>query len=1838
MFDANLKNNNVNNVNNNINNNVNNINNISKNNIKNVNNNVNNDVNKNNLITPLQYIKMTNNKYFYNRMSDDEILKERYNNYLFKNSISFETYKKDKLKPRTLEEFNKELLQKKRVADAISSGKNKVLKELYDRMEAGADVDELDFKYDLKDSKELFNKILDTSKEVGKGVKDSISTIYHNTIDVYDDFYSYRLNKYKELQELYNNNNIDVNNNNNNNVFNENNLKYNKIDFAISKRLNDFFKENITSKEIYNASIKFYTGEKLDKEEQKAFDEFQENLKKQKESTSTKRITEGIVGGVGSTATYMVLNSILGTDNPIYMTLGMPIRTYNEYYNSLQEKATNIYNHLKVAENNGDIQISTELKNNLEKLKNNSFSLGDFYKSLGRTFIGNVAEKYFGDVMEKYSRRLLIKIGGRKIATNILKGITRETAKLGISGMYGETWEDILETPLETALFMNYRNDNLKYSDNKLLQYTRNILGDAVGSVYDVENKKLNIEGLLTTFGSVYINNFLSNKLLNINNFLDNNKVNQEDKQVFFETWNNGDADTKKQLEEKVRNKQIELNIKHFNQEFEKKKQDLKNDLLFNNDTDKITEKDIDNSFYLLKNSILYISDLTGIDANKILNKWNVEVKDNKEVLNIDVKKEIIDIQNKMIENNKNKIKELEKDNKNNLKEKEKEIKELENKVKELEKDNKKLENENNTRYLNIDENLKKELEDKTNIKLITIDNEIDNKLKELNTDATNYIEYIRNKKEFSLDDAIKLYKDLKPLINYKIKAPSAEEFIISKGGIYDDGGDLSNYSSKEYKKGITKKVKKDKNNSRSLFIDNKKLFSNDGKYSIDDMFQLLVEYKYFPDIQDYRDYTGNPADKIQEAIDNNYYSLKDEDELLKYEENQKKLEDIESAGVDISLLKEIYDLEGLRKYKNKVDKKYINVLYQDISQEKKIKGQYDTTKKLITLFRNEADGSTIVHELAHWYKDILKDFNINDDLYIIDKFLNQKVKKKEGQSIKDYEIEKEEYFARSFETYLIDNKNFFNDYQDKNTLEKIKDIFEDIKEMMLRVYKSVLDLGVHLTPSIENYFNKVFKQDFEIEKTTERTYDLNKYYKTINQALVKDGIIKEDHKYDRDYLIDVNNLDNDKILFENEREKEKTRREKIIEEMGGADTNTKINTDNKDLTEEQRINKIKEDFEYRSKKSIFNNIVDVASRSLRTTGDIIKGIDEKLYTRLRETIARTKIRTNDYKRRVKTFTDFLNKLQKENKKDYVYLSVALFNSDINTIKSILNKYNQLDSYLDTREVIQEIAEELKTVQPSFEDKIKNYFPRVLKMDVIREGEAEDVNVIQEKIKEFENKKGTKLTEEQKEKFVNNLIKGNYINDIYIKDTTGNITKKRINKEVNVNNAKYYETPQVAIQKMLENEIQFIEGKKFFGGIDKSTRDLMKKLNLKQTQMKKLIDSNNLIENNKDNQDLYKKSLEKIYNKQLEIDDLINQIGTNENLENSIGRLLLDKKDKLTTEDYNLLRDSLKVIFNPTPSKTNIIAKTIKGTAPMLTMISIKNGLKQLKEISNVFYNQGVDNTLKTMFEKSRIGLKDLGLKDIDLTNKSKINALLINNFFDKTSKVWNIKANIEKMKNLIKNKDLNFENKLKFIFGDRSENVKSDIMTENKKSLDLRTLLYIDMSEMQPLDNLDLTYNYLNSPTARLFYTLKSYTIKTLNFKYNLIKKLWNDGDKKGAFKQLGKYAVNYIFLTSLGVAGARLLLSSMMKDSDIDEIITDEVIDSILDFIHYQDAKFLGKNVDTSSMPLFNLLYDTKNLIIKKDKGKNLKKIYQKYGPFGKDWKYIEDLYKKRKEKKKY
>ena len=152
--------------------------------------------------------------------------------------------------------------------------------------------------------------------------------------------------------------------------------------------------------------------------------------------------------------------------------------------------------------------------------------------------------------------------------------------------------------------------------------------------------------------------------------------------------------------------------------------------------------------------------------------------------------------------------------------------------------------------------------------------------------------------------------------------------------------------------------------------------------------------------------------------------------------------------------------------------------LYNDLlSQDGKSghRGQYNAANRIITLF-STADPSTIIHETAHFFLDDMRRFSYNketaNELTAIYRYV--------GSLDGNISREQHEYFARSFEAYLMEGKA-------PNQL--LRRAFVKFKNWLSFIYGNIKKLDVDLDNNIRKTFDEMLggkKLDFAMQMSSQ--------------------------------------------------------------------------------------------------------------------------------------------------------------------------------------------------------------------------------------------------------------------------------------------------------------------------------------------------------------------------------------------------------------------------------------------------------------------------------------------------------------------------------------------------------------------------------------------------------------------------------------------------------------------------------------------------------------------------------------------------------------------------------
>lgn len=415
----------------------------------------------------------------------------------------------------------------------------------------------------------------------------------------------------------------------------------------------------------------------------------------------------------------------------------------------------------------------------------------------------------------------------------------------------------------------------------------------------------------------------------------------------------------------------------------------------------------------------------------------------------------------------------------------------------------------------------------------------------------------------------------------------------------------------------------------------------------------------------------------------------------------------------------------------------------------------------------------------------------------------------------------------------------------------------------------------------------------------------------------------------------------------------------------------------------------------------------------------------------------------------------FLEKQKKLSKEDKILFDRAKNNSDKAVINELAKKYGLENELAQTRAVLDDIYKRGNEVGMEVNYK-GDYFPRMITdakglMDYLYG--TDGWSAIEKAIKGKAIQLGIKvedLTIEEKAGIVNSLLRG-YGNKITL-SIPGQAKQRQI-EFLTKDLEKFYAKPDVALTSYITVMNEEIAARKFFG----------KELN---TNPKNL------------------------------------------NAADSIGayvmQLVADKVIKPSQEKG--ISDILKARFHK--GRMNEALSTFRNVEYLSTMGNPISAITQIGDFSWSLYENGFYKTGKG-FLKSLIGKgfkkEDLGIERIanEFSDPS-FTAKLVDKIFktvgldkmDRLGKETFVNAYWDKVTKLAVKEDKKLISDLQIMFGKNSKQVLEDL--KNKKITDdTKFVLFNRLADFQPISKSEMPEAYLAHPSGRIFYMLKTFTIK---------------------------------------------------------------------------------------------------------------------------------------------
>ena len=516
-------------------------------------------------------------------------------------------------------------------------------------------------------------------------------------------------------------------------------------------------------------------------------------------------------------------------------------------------------------------------------------------------------------------------------------------------------------------------------------------------------------------------------------------------------------------------------------------------------------------------------------------------------------------------------------------------------------------------------------------------------------------------------------------------------------------------------------------------------------------------------------------------------------------------------------------------------------------------------------------------------------------------------------------------------------------------------------------------------------------------------------------------------------------------------------------------------------------------------------------TRMITSLSTRAKDIHPHLKTMLTRYFSDINVKTEDRLKDVKGFLDGMKKIKETDDDDYARMDLAIKNSDIDTMIEISEQYGFSADLNAVRDVLDKMYVEAEKygLKVDFKD---DYFPRTVKdyKGLTEYFTGKEFSSVVNSIEKVEKALGRAMTEAEVANHINMNLRRIANTDLISKT---NHRKGRTLETIDEVVGTYFNNSDEALVSYIETMTRHIEAAKILGvNKEQSSESVGSMVN-----------------------DLYKKG--EIKRSQLdEAQDIIHA----------------------ALDTTGISYDTLKVI---------------RDTGYLVSMGNLTTSIAQLDDFASVMTHSGFINAVKALTATGGVDISDIGIRSIgeEFKNPDKLGGLVsglfksvgltkVDNFIKNTF----IKADEIRMKKMPTDK---LADEIAVLFYDNMEKatqVAKDIQA-GKKTEDTLFVYYSNLSKYQPISRFEMPEYYRGN--ARIFYTLKSFTLKRIDIVLDDIKTILlsekaTPMQKRAASNHLWKW----IFaLSACGIS--KELLIDLLLGRKID--IEDTVINTMLGYI---------------------------------------------------------------------
>lgn len=470
----------------------------------------------------------------------------------------------------------------------------------------------------------------------------------------------------------------------------------------------------------------------------------------------------------------------------------------------------------------------------------------------------------------------------------------------------------------------------------------------------------------------------------------------------------------------------------------------------------------------------------------------------------------------------------------------------------------------------------------------------------------------------------------------------------------------------------------------------------------------------------------------------------------------------------------------------------------------------------------------------------------------------------------------------------------------------------------------------------------------------------------------------------------------------------------------------------------------------------------------------------------------------------VKPLLDLYEKMTDTDKRVW---DLATQNANRSDIEAVIKKYNASEDYMTYRLVMDKLHSMMtdSDIDVGYAD---SFFPRAVKdLDGIREHLSPDQNDLFSRAvkKKMESVNGRELTAIENTELINSVLRGYGPRGLNL--TPPDSTKQRKIVEMNADIEGFYYDWQTSLVKYIENANKAVATREMFmslpgkaSGDYVKARDLdgkVKRLLTSQRKIREGLTYKNLSESKK--LDKISQLGERILGYQTEIDGLLSD---NENLASLVGEL------DITKDKQKELIDLLQASLNT--KGTGKWVSSAKKLGYISTLSQVTNMITQIGELGFSVLESPkhtLPSIAKALTGRNKITVGDIGVENMGAefsdTELDKTVSFFLSGMetIDRIGKNVFVNTSVSKLRAMAKKNPDKLREEIKRFVPESEMDQTVEDLKNGVVSLNVQYLAFGKLSGIQPISILEMPERYAASPNLRIFYMLRSFSLKRLDF-----------------------------------------------------------------------------------------------------------------------------------------